>query len=118
MRNFKTRASDWQKVKDNKVVSREAAAAIGRAEISAAASRLRFLFLPVSRGLTPTATCCHRFAIPEMGSSKSVSEGLIYSLAYASGYDGQRDLLIFLQTVPLPNFCRQCRNMAIPERIA
>jgi hypothetical protein len=53
MRNFKTRASDWQKVNDNKVVSREAAAAIGRAEISAAASRLRIINFLNSVGLRP-----------------------------------------------------------------
>jgi predicted HicB family RNase H-like nuclease len=47
-------------------VSREAAAAFSRAEIAAAASRLSIIFLPFSRGLTPTAMCGHRFAIPEM----------------------------------------------------
>jgi hypothetical protein len=45
----------------------------------------------VSR-LAPTAACCHRFAISERRNFKT----------YTSGYDGQWDLFIFLQTVSRP----------------
>jgi hypothetical protein len=49
----------------NKFESREAATAIGLSGMPCRRFAAHDVFLPVFRGLTPTATCGHRFAIPE-----------------------------------------------------
>jgi hypothetical protein len=50
------------------------------------------LYWPAFRGLTPTAICCHRFAIPEKAQLQNWRFGLAL---FANGNA--------FQTIPLPN---------------
>jgi hypothetical protein len=88
-------------VKKNKVKSREAATAIGRAKCAAAASRLKIIFCLSTVGLRPRLHAAIASRFLKCATSKSVSEGLIYSLAYASGYDRTFDSEILRRRFPV-----------------
>jgi hypothetical protein len=69
-----------------KILSREAATAIGRAECAAAASRLKIIFCLSTVGLRPRLHAAIASRFRKCATSKSVSEVSIVGLAYASGY--------------------------------
>jgi hypothetical protein len=60
------------------VVSREAAAAIGRAQCAAAASRLKIIFRLNSVGFRPRLRAAIASRFRNGATSKSVSEGILY----------------------------------------